>query len=165
MIQITIRPVTLSDLDRCASIEATCFKPSEAATRERIQARIEQFPQGFYLAECNGQAAGMVNACATDSDDLSQDDLKKMVGHDDDGQNMVIFSLAVLPQFQGHGIARRLMQHFIDRSREMKKTRILLLCKDYHIEFYRNLGYRHGGLSPSCHGGFAWHEMIYDLRA
>jgi len=161
---ISIRPVTGNDLDVCTHIEATCFAPSEAATRERIQARIEQFPQGFHIAECDGQAAGMVNACATHSDDITRDDLKKMIGHQDSGANMVIFSLAVLPQFQGQGVARRLMRHFIERSRNMGKARILLLCKDYHIDFYRKLGYRHGGLSRSQHGGFAWHEMIYNIQ-
>jgi GNAT superfamily N-acetyltransferase len=43
---------------------------------------------------------------------------KDMVGHDKDGKNIVIFSLAVLPEFQGNGISKKLMEGFIEHIQQ-----------------------------------------------
>src|SRR5262245_41093657 len=102
MSNLTIRQVISADLDRCTEIEAACYGP-EGATRERIATRIELFPQGFLVASLDGQIVGFINSGSTSKDDLSDETLKDMVGHEPSGQNIIIFSLAVHPLFQKQG--------------------------------------------------------------
>ena len=88
-----------------------------------------------------------------------------MVGHVKDGGNMVIFSLAVLPEFRGNGISKQLMVRFVEVSKFLKKAKILLICKSELIPYYQNYSFLYGGKSNSKHGGFEWHEMYLLLNA
>ena len=162
MAKLNIRRVTPDDLDPCFLIESACYG-SEGAPRERIECRIELYPQGFLVAELDGQVVGFVNSGATHKDDISDEAFKEMVGHEAAGQNIVIFSLAVQPEFQGQGIARELMRRFIETARALKKERILLLCKSELVPYYRQYGFIHRGASPSGYAGLQWQEMYLAL--
>jgi len=157
-----VRQVTTGDLDRCFAIESACYG-SEGATRERIKKRIEQYPRGFLVADHNRQVVGFVNSGSTNKDDISDEALKDMIGHDPTGNNIVIFSLAVSPKFQNRGISKKLMHGFIDTSRSLNKNCILLLCKSELIPYYRQYGFIDRGQSDSMHGGLQWHEMYLSL--
>ena len=61
-----IRTVTAADLDAVTALEAACFPPAEAATREAFAYRIETFPERFFVAERQGRIIGLVNGCASD---------------------------------------------------------------------------------------------------
>jgi ribosomal protein S18 acetylase RimI-like enzyme len=164
MSEIIIRNVQPKDLDECCVVEASGFSPEEAATRETIQLRIDTFPQGFFVAELDGRIVGMVNGAATNKDDISDEELKQLIGHDAGGRNMVIFALAVLPEFQKRGIAKQLMLRFIEEARQNKKEKVLLMCKKYLVAYYEGMGFVHAGLSKSTHGGAEWHEMRLSLK-
>ncbi|HSK88144.1 MAG TPA: GNAT family N-acetyltransferase [Anaerolineales bacterium] len=163
MNEIIIRHVLPKDLDECFRVETSGFPPEEAAARETIQLRIETFPQGFFVAEINGRVVGMLNSAATDKDDISDEELKQLIGHDPGGKNMVVFALAVLPEFQKRGIARRLMSRFMEEARQHQKGTVLLMCKRHLIAYYERMGFAHVGLSRSTHGGAEWHEMRLGL--
>ena len=164
MSEVTIRNVQPKDLDECCVVEKSGFLPDEAASRETIQLRIDIFPQGFFVAEFNGRVVGMVNGAATNKDDISDEELKQLIGHDANGRNMVIFALAVLPEFQKRGIAKQLMLKFVEEARQNKKEKVLLMCKHYLVAYYERLGFIHAGLSSSTHGGAEWHEMRLSLK-
>jgi len=87
-----------------------------------------------------------------------------LIGHDINGRNMVIFALAVLPEFQKRGIAKQLMLRFIEEARQNKKEKVLLMCKKYLVAYYEGMGFTHAGLSKSTHGGAEWHEMRLALK-
>ena len=161
--QVNIRRVTANDLDGCVLVEKSCFLPSEAAERETIGLRIATFTQGFLVAELNGQMVGMLNSGCTNKEDISDEELKKLIGHDKDGRNLVVFALAVLPEFQKQGIARRLMLAFFEEARKLKKEKIMLICKSDLIAYYQGLGFTHMGISNSTHGGSIWHEMTLSV--
>ena len=163
MEQVNIRQVTAGDLKACFVVETACFPPSESAEKETIALRIATFPQGFLVAELGGQLVGMLNSGCTDNADLSDEDLKKLMGHDRDGRNLVVFSLAVHPKFQKRGIARQLMLYFFEAARRLKKQKVLLICKQELIDYYRGLGFVHLGESKSMHGGSVWHEMAFSV--
>jgi ribosomal protein S18 acetylase RimI-like enzyme len=163
MEQINIRQVTADDLETCFVVETACFSPAESAEKETIALRIAKFPQGFLVAELGGQLVGMLNSGCTNKTDLCDEDLKKLMGHDPDGGNLVVFSLAVHPKFQKRGIARRLMLCFFETACRLKKQKILLICKQELIGYYRGLGFAHLGESKSTHGGSVWHEMAFSV--
>lgn len=159
MNEVMIRHVLPKDLDECFTVETSGFPPEEAATRETIQLRMETFPEGFLVAEVEGRVAGILNSGATNQDDISDEELKQLIGHDPAGKNMVVFALVVLPEYQKQGIARGLMSRFVDEARQRGKENVLLLCKQHLIAYYEKMGFAHVGLSKSTHGGGEWHAM------
>jgi predicted N-acetyltransferase YhbS len=163
MNEVLVRKVQPGDLAGCCLVETACWPPEEAAARETIQLRINEFPDGFFVAELDGRIVGMVNGACTDREDISDEELKQLIGHDVNGRNMVIFALAVLPEFQKQGIARRLMLRFIGEAGKKGKQKVLLICKDYLIPYYEKQGFVHAGLSRSTHGGAQWHQMCLSL--
>jgi ribosomal protein S18 acetylase RimI-like enzyme len=159
MNEIIIRNVLSKDLDECFQVEISGFPPEEAATKETIRLRIDSFPQGFLVAEMAGSVIGMLNSASTHKDDISDEELKQLIGHDPNGRNMVVFALAVLPEYRKQGIARQLMQRFAEEARRLQKQNILLMCKQHLIAYYESMGFTRMGLSKSTHGGAEWHEM------
>ena len=163
MINVNIRQVNKHDVDGCYRIESACYT-SDGATREKILKRIMLFPEGFLIAESEGVIIGLINSASTDKENIADEEFKDMVGHVKDGGNMVIFSLAVLPEFRGNGISKQLMVRFVEVSKFLKKAKILLICKSELIPYYQNYSFLYGGKSNSKHGGFEWHEMYLLLN-
>lgn len=159
-----IRTVKKEDIPACYRVEQDCFEESEAASLASIEKRATQYPAGFIVAEIDNQIVGMVNSGATDKDDITDEAFKQLIGHTENGKNIVIFSVSVLPGFQGRKIASELLNRFIQRSKALKKEKILLLCKTALIGFYESFGFEYGGISTSTHGGFQWHEMAYQIK-
>jgi ribosomal protein S18 acetylase RimI-like enzyme len=162
--EIIIRNVRPTDLEECYLVEISGFPPEEAASRETIRLRIDTFPQGFFVAEIDGGVIGILNSAATNKGDISDEELKQLIGHDPDGKNLVVFALVVLPDFQKRGIANQLMMRFVEEAREHKKENVLLMCKQHLIAYYERMGFAHVGLSRSTHGGAEWHEMRLTLE-
>lgn len=162
---LEIRGVRSGDLEASHALEACCFPLGEAASRANIAVRIERFPEGFYVAEAGGVLIGHVNSGATDKDDISDEAFKGLTGHQPDGRNIVVFSLAVDPRWRGKGLAVRLMERFMAESRHQGRARVLLLCMEHLVGFYGRLGFADHGPSSSTHGGVAWREMRLDLTA
>jgi len=162
VVNINIRNANNEDLNGCHAVEAVCYT-TDAATRENIQKRLQLFPEGFLVAELNERVIGIINSASTNKDDITDEAFKDMVGHVKEGKNIVIFSLAVLPEFQGSGVSKKLMSKFIEVSKTLRKEKILLICKSRLIPYYRKYGFSYGGKSTSTLGGFEWHEMYLPL--
>lgn len=165
MSEIRIRRVERSDLQACVALEERCYQPIEVAPPDFIEKRIEVYPDGFYVAELDGELVGMINCGATHKDDITDEELKYLIGHVRNGKNGIVFSLAVDPRHRGKGIARMLMAKVIEVSEQKEKQKIVLLCKDDLVNFYAALGFSYGGPSSSHFGGYTWHQMQYELPA
>ena len=159
MSHISIREIDATDVNSCYQIESLCFEPSEAATVEKIRCRQQQYPEGFLVAEIENKIVGFINSGATNEPDLSDEDFKDLIGHDPEGKNLVIFSLAITPSHQKTGVSRSLMEAFLERSKTKNKKEVLLLCKNHLVTYYEKLGFINAGESKSDHGGFSWEEM------
>ncbi len=162
--QYLIRQVKLEELERCFEIERAAYEGDEAATREKIEKRIREYPEGFIVFEFDGCVAGFINSGATDEVDLASEAFKDLEGHDPDGRHAVIFSVVMHPDFQGQGLAGKLLEAFVARMTFMCKQSIHLICRTRHIGFYTKYGFTYTQPSASTHGGRRWHEMVRDLR-
>ena len=163
MTKLNLRNVTEQDLDRCFEIETVSYAWDEAANKEKILKRIQTYPQGFVVLENESEIIGFINSGATDDVQLSDEDFKELIGHDDNGRCIVIMSVVVHPNYQGQGMAGVLMKHFIDAMKHLDKAEIYLICQTELIGLYEKFGYVLLGESNSDHGGLSWHEMSLKL--
>ena len=157
-----IRTVTAADLDAVTALEAACFPPAEAATREAFAYRIETFPERFFVAERQGRIIGLVNGCASDLPAID-DRLFEPQGHDPQGKNQMVFGLAVHPDCRNNGIAAALLRRLIDFAREQGMNQVILTCKQEKIPYYQKFGFQNRGVSASEHGGAVWYDMVLPL--
>lgn len=162
--EINIREVQEEDLNRCFEIETISYEGDEAASKEKILKRIKTYPEGFIVLEVNKSVVGFINCGACHKVELSDEEFKELVGHESDGQYIVIMSVVVHPDFQRKGYATVLMNHFISKMKKLQKREIHLICQTSLINMYANSGFTYIGESQSDHGGLSWHEMILDLR-
>lgn len=157
---IHIRQAVLSDLDTITQIEATCFPPAEAASKEQLRKRLQAFTQSFFVAEKEGTIVGFINGAIIDEKVICDAMFEETTFHKPNGRYQSIFGLDVLPQYQHQGIATELMNHMIICAKHAGKKGLILTCKEALIPFYSRFGYKNKGLSLSNHGGATWYDMI-----
>lgn len=165
MTAIHIREARLEDLDRCYEIESLSYEGDEAATKEKIEKRIVTYPDGFVVLEVDNIIAGFINCGATHTVELSDESFKELVGHAPDGKHIVIMSVVVHPQYQGQGLAGKLLQSFIEKMTKLGKSEIFLICQKSLIPMYAKYGFNYIAPSDSDHGGMSWHEMSMQLKS
>lgn len=157
-----IRTVTPTDLNAVTALEASCFSPETAATRQALAYRIAAFPERFFVAEQDGALIGLLNGCASDQATIT-DDLFEPQGHNPEGRNQMIFGLAVREDCRGMGIGTALMNHMIGFCRQTGMEQLILTCRKEKITYYERFGYENHGVSASNHGGVVWYDMILKL--
>lgn len=163
MSEIIIRTVTAKDIQRVAEIEAICFPEVEAAPRKSFEDRIAAFPEFFLVAEAEGRLIGFINGCVTNSSVVYDELFYSTEHHVQDGENLAIFGLDVIPEYRGQGIASRLMNQFIQLARNTGRKSVILTCKDRLVHYYESFGYVNSGVSESTHGGARWFDMTLVL--
>jgi len=163
MSELSIRCAKESDLDRCFEIENVAYAGEEAATKEKILQRIKTYPEGFLVLENSTEIIGFINSGATHKVALSDEAFKELIGHDPEGEHIVIMSVVIHPQYQGKSLTSLLMEHFINAMHKLGKKEIYLICQTELITMYAKYGFVHLGESDSDHGGLSWHEMSLSL--
>ena len=163
MQDFTVRAVRQDDLNSVTEIEAVCFPAAEAASRDSFKERIAAFPESFLVAEVGGKLIGYINGCATDSPVIYDELFYSTTHHNQAGENLTVFGLAVIPEFQKQGVASQLMKHFVQTAKKLGKRNIILTCKERLIRYYECFGYVNNGISKSTHGGTQWFDMTLAL--
>jgi ribosomal protein S18 acetylase RimI-like enzyme len=158
--ETSVRRASLEDLDACYSIENQCFG-AEGASKEKIRRRIVEYPDGFFVLEYRAIQIGFINSGCCTALNLADEALKSMVDHDPEGDKLVIFSLAIHPEYQKRGFSKILLDTYLRFARRSGKQQILLICQKRLIEYYRKFGFICLGESGSAHGGLHWFEMSY----
>ena len=156
---ITIRTATLSDLDAIASVEAECFPPAEAASREQFAGRLEHFPSHFWLMFKGEKLIAFVDGFVTDEGTLTDEMYAHPEMHNEAGKWQMIFGVNTLPEFRRKGYASELMRRAVQDSREQGRLGLVLTCKDELVHWYSRLGFVSEGISESVHGGAVWFSM------
>lgn len=156
---VTIRNARAEEGEILGKIEGICFPPAEAAPPEMVKARLAAFPEQFFVAETDGQIAGFINGCVTDTPSLPDELYHTVHGHRPDGAYFTVFGLNVLPQYRRQGIAALLVRAYIQAARERGKKGVILTCKDHMIPYYQKFGFVCCGVADSSHGGAVWNDM------
>lgn len=154
-----IRKATVKDLDAVAAVEAACFPPAEAATREQLARRLAAYGGHFLLLFDAGRLVGFIDGMVTEEKDLADAMYDDETMHREDGPWQMIFGLNTVPDRRREGIAARLMEAFIAEARREGRSGVVLTCKAPLIPYYARFGFADEGVSRSEHGGVVWHQM------
>lgn len=154
-----IRRAFPEDLEAVTEVEAACFPPREAATREQFAERIERYGNHFLLLFDGGRLIGFIDGMVTDLPDLTDEMYARADMHDESGAWQMIFGLNTLPAYRNRGYAARLVKALVRQADEENRAGVVLTCKDRMIPYYSRFGFLNEGPSPSEHGGAAWHQM------
>lgn len=154
-----IRTATIADLDRISELESLGFPPAEAASKERLRARLSTFPECFWLYEEDGVILGYVAGGCFNTDILTDEMYADVSFHDPKGRWQMLYSVCTHPDYCHRGIASKIMKRVESDCRERGREGIILTCKEKLIPFYAQLGYQKEFLSSSTHGGATWYQM------
>lgn len=154
-----IRTATLSDLDAIAGVEASCFPPAEAASREQFFGRLKNYASHFWLMFEGERLIAFVDGFVTDSPDLTDEMYAHPELHDERGQWQMIFGVNTLPEYRRKGYASELMRRAIEDSHAQGRKGVVLTCKAEMVHWYSRFGFVDEGVSESVHGGAVWYQM------
>lgn len=158
-----IRHAVPEDLAQICGVENACFPPAEAATEDAFRTRLKAFPERFLVAEVQGQIVGLINGCCTTEPVLEDALYEPDCPHRPDNPWQTVFGLAVLPEYQGMGIAGALMEALTGICIRDGQRGIILTCKKEKIPMYEHFGFSCRGVSGSVHGGALWYDMVKEL--
>lgn len=157
---MNIRHADITDLDILADIESASYPAAEGASWESIKARIEHFPDCFWILENdNGEILSFINGMLTDRDDLTDEMYDDPSMHNKDGKWLMIFSVVTHPKHLGCGYAGTVMRRVIEDMAAESKAGIVLTCKEKLLGFYSRFGFENEGISVSKHGDALWYQM------
>ncbi|MGX8704953.1 MAG: GNAT family N-acetyltransferase [bacterium] len=154
-----IRHATINDLDAIAAVEAECFSPAEAATRERFVDRLNHYPNHFWLLILDGQLVSFVNGLVTDNPDLNDEMYSKAELHNERGAWQMIFGVNTVPERRRRGYAGMLIERVIQDARHQGRKGVVLTCKDELVAYYSKFGFVNEGSGKSHHAGIDWNQM------
>ncbi len=160
---MTVRNATIADLDIVAEIEALCFPPKEAASRESFQKRLEVYPDYFWLVEDGERVIGFLNGPVINQIVIDDEMYADTTCHNPDGEWQTVFGINTIPDYRKRGIGAVMMREMIDCARMEGRKGCVLTCKDYLLPFYESFGFVKKGVSDSCHGGAVWNDMVLEF--
>ena len=156
---ITIRKATVADTAAITALEAACFPPAEAAPYESFEARLNTFPDRFWLLLADGELVSMVNGSLSDEADLRDEMFHDTALHTPDGRWQMIFGVATHPAHQRKGYAGMLLATAVDDCKWEGREGLVLTCKEHKLHYYAKFGFFNEGISASEHGGAEWYQM------
>jgi len=160
------RSIAPGEAEEAARVEAVCFPPNEACSRERMLARTATAPETFLVAieRATGRMAGFVDGIATDETVLRDEFFTDASLHRPDGRAVMILGVDVLPEFRRQGLAREMLRRYSLREAQRGRRMLVLTCLDDKVGMYERMGFRDRGESASAWGGERWHEMDMPLN-
>ena len=155
-----IRTANMEDLDAVASVEALCFPPAEAATKEAFAQRLQYYADHFWLMFEGNRLVSFVDGFVTDQEDLEDEMYERASMHDENGAWQMIFGVNTIPDCRRKGYAGLLIQRAIDDARKQGRKGLVLTCKPKLVSYYGKFGFADEGVSEkSVHGNAIWHQM------
>ena len=154
-----IRTATMGDLEAVAAVEAECFPPAEAATKEAFAKRLEYYGNHFWLMYDGDKLISFVDGFVTDEADLTDEMYEKAELHKEHGAWQMIFGVNTVPSYRKRGCAGKLIKRAIADAKAQGRKGLVLTCKDRLIPYYAKFGFVNEGVSESVHGNAVWNQM------
>lgn len=154
-----IRKATIEDLDLVSAVEAECFPPAEAATKESFRNRLTHYGNHFWLLFEGDDLISFVDGMVTNAKDLMDEMYEKAELHDENGAWQMIFGVNTIPARRKKGYAGILLKRAIDDARREGRKGLVLTCKKELIPYYGKFGFVNEGISESVHGHVVWYQM------
>ncbi|ETV98626.1 hypothetical protein H310_08742 [Aphanomyces invadans] len=161
--QITYKPIAVSEAAAVHAIEAASYPADEAASLAQIKMRLNvagAYFLGGYEAS-HGHLVGFVNGTLAPRRELEDETMSR---HDPNGRYLCIHSVVMDAAYRRQGLASAMLKAYVDRivADQPHVEAILLLCKPYLVQFYVQAGFQVTRLSPVVHGKDAWLECVLD---
>ena len=156
---MTIKTATIEDLETVSAVEAECFPPAEAATKEEFEKRLTHYGKHFWLMFDGDKLIAFVDGFVTDEADLTDEMYEKAEMHRENGDWQMIFGVNTIPAYRKKGYAGELIKRAIADAREQGRKGLVLTCKDRLIPYYAKFGFVNEGVSESVHGNVVWNQM------
>lgn len=154
-----IRTASIDDLEAVSAVEAECFPPAEAASKEDFERRIRAYGNHFWLMFEDGRLVSFVDGMVTNQADLTDDLYEHAELHDENGDWQMIFGVNTIPSCRKKGYAGELLRQAISDAKEQGRKGLVLTCKDKLISYYASFGFENEGISESVHGNVVWYQM------
>lgn len=121
---MNIRTATIKDLEAVTSVEAECFPPAEAATREELAERLKYYADHFWLMFDGDKLIAFVDGFVTDEENLTDEMYAKAQLHNESGAWQMIFGGEYDTCIQKTWVCRRVDQMCDRRCKKAGKKRI-----------------------------------------
>ena len=154
-----IRKGTIEDLEAVTAVEAECFPPAEAASREAFAGRLKSYGEHFLLMFEGDRLISFVDGFVTDEPDLTDEMYDAPEMHNESGRWQMIFGVNTIPACRNRGCAGMLLRRMIEEAKTQGRAGLVLTCKEKLLPYYAKFGFVSEGLSKSIHGGAEWHQM------
>ncbi len=160
------RDILPEELDQVIQIEQICFPPNEACSAKSMRERVANAPETFMVAvdKETGKVAGFLNGVATDEAVFRDEFFTDSTLHNPEGKNVMLLGLDVLPEYRHQGLAREIMNRYVEREQSKGRKCLHLTCLEQKVEMYKKMGYTDDGISGSSWGGEEWHDMSRKIR-
>jgi len=160
------RNINMNEIEQAIAIEQICFPPNEACSPKAMRERAEKASELFLVAidSKTGRLSGFLNGLSTDEEKFRDEFYTNSNLYNIKGENIMLLGLDVLPEYRGKGLARELVNQYINREHEKGRKRLVLTCSDSKVEMYKKMGFTERGLADSTWGGEEWHEMICEIK-
>lgn len=86
----------------------------------------------------------------------------QVIGNDPQGRGIGVHGLVIVPEYQGKGLGRDLMNHYIQYARALARPAdsIVIIAHDHLLKFYESFGFKNLGPSSCDFGGGGWYDMV-----
>ena len=141
------RDIRPEEFDRAAEIEQIVFPPNEAGFPDDIREQARIAPDCFLVAADreDGGIAGLLYGIATNENRFRDAFFTDKTLHDPQGSNIMLLGLDIVPEYQGQGLGRALMNHAMEYIRGMLKpgwhVMVSLMAAQGKEDFYKKFGF------------------------
>lgn len=131
--KMIIRNIAEKDIDDILALQKICFPRMVPWKREHLISHLEQFPEGQFCAEYDGQIIGSCSSLMINFDEYDDqhtwDDITDggyITNHNPEGYNLYGIEVMVDPDFRGMKIGRRLYEARKDLARRLNLKSIII---------------------------------------
>lgn len=162
--KIEIRPIKRNEIQQVIKCEHICFPINEACAPKIMRKRAIYAQEFFFVAlnKHTKKIIGYIIGIGTNEESFRDEFFTDITLHNQNGKHVMILSLGVLPKYRHQGIARKLVNYYLQNMQDRKA--IFLTCLNEKVAMYQKFGFHDYGEANSSWGGETWHEMRYVFK-